>query len=568
LFARLGAKGAALALAIACARVASPGAAAVWLVNLLAAVLRGAGNKKAPSAVLWLTAVAQVVIGGVSGLGLGPVPHFGMAGAAAVQLVASAIRAALLVALLRSGRAAVTLAVGTVGAVRLQGVPFGAILRTGATAAVSPIMSITAIILLNRGVAGHGPTVLAGFGNSTRLEFLPTPLGFAIGAAQRSRRQSRPPVKSRLRGTMLVLGIESSCDETAVALVRGDRTVVAQRIASQDEAHRPFGGVVPELAARAHVDRLTPMVADVLQEAGMTLADIDAVAATAGPGLIGGVMVGLVTGKALAFAAGKPLLAINHLEGHALSPRLSDAGLGFPYLLLLVSGGHCQLLGVEGVGRYRRLATTIDDAIGEAFDKTAKVLGLGFPGGPAVERAAARGNARRFVLPRPLLGRDEPHFSFAGLKSAVLRQWQALGQAAEHASGQALPEQDETARDDLAAAFQQAATDCLVDRTARALRGFPQATALVVAGGVASNQHIRSALSALAAQHGTAFVAPPLWLCTDNAAMIAWAGVERLALSAADRAALGLVDGLEAPARPRWPLDPGAEPVRGAGVRA
>ena len=227
---------------------------------------------------------------------------------------------------------------------------------------------------------------------------------------------------------MLVLGIESSCDETAVALVRGDRSIAAQRVASQDEAHRPFGGVVPELAARAHVDRLTPMVADVLAEAGVTLADVDAVAATAGPGLIGGVMVGLVTGKALAFAAGKPLLAINHLEGHALSPRLADASLQFPYLLLLVSGGHCQLLGVEGVGRYRRLATTIDDAIGEAFDKTAKVLGLGFPGGPAVERAAARGNPRRFALPRPLRGSDEPHFSFAGLKSAVLRQWQALVQ--------------------------------------------------------------------------------------------------------------------------------------------
>jgi N6-L-threonylcarbamoyladenine synthase len=355
---------------------------------------------------------------------------------------------------------------------------------------------------------------------------------------------------------MLVLGIESSCDETAVALVRGDRSIAAQRIASQDEAHRPFGGVVPELAARAHVERLTPMAADVLAEAGVTLADVDAVAATAGPGLIGGVMVGLVTGKALAFAAGKPLLAINHLEGHALSPRLADASLQFPYLLLLVSGGHCQLLGVEGVGRYRRLATTIDDAIGEAFDKTAKVLGLGFPGGPAVERAAVRGDARRFVLPRPLLDSAEPHFSFAGLKSAVLRQWQAL------------PDAGESERDDLAAAFQQAATDCLVDRTTRALAVFPQATALVVAGGVASNQHIRGALAGLAARHGTAFVAPPLWLCTDNAAMIAWAGVERLGLSDHDRAALGLVDGLEAPARPRWPLDPGAEPVRGAGVRA
>jgi N6-L-threonylcarbamoyladenine synthase len=345
-----------------------------------------------------------------------------------------------------------------------------------------------------------------------------------------------------------ILGIESSCDETAVALVRSDRTIIAQAIASQDDAHRPFGGVVPELAARAHADRLSPMVADVLDRAGLALADVDAIAATAGPGLIGGVMVGLVTGKALAWAAGKPLLAINHLEGHALSPRLCDAGLRFPYLLLLVSGGHCQLLGVAGVGRYRRLATTIDDAIGEAFDKTAKILGLGFPGGPAVERTAVAGDPRRFALPRPLMGSDEPHFSFAGLKSAVVRAFAAL------------PAPDDRDRADLAAGFQAAATDCLVDRTAGALAAFPEATALVVAGGVASNRHIRGALAGLAEAHRLPFVAPPPWLCTDNAAMIAWAGAERLAL--------GLVDGLDAPARPRWPLDPGAEAVRGAGVRA
>ncbi len=347
---------------------------------------------------------------------------------------------------------------------------------------------------------------------------------------------------------MLILGLESSCDETAVALVRDDRRIIAQRIASQDAEHRPFGGVVPELAARAHVERLTPMVEAVLAEAGLGLSAVDAIAATAGPGLIGGVMVGLVTGKALAFAAKKPLLAINHLEGHALSPRLADDTLKFPYLLLLVSGGHCQLLGVLGVGSYRRLATTIDDAVGEAFDKTAKILGLGFPGGPALEKAAQSGDASRFALPRPLLGSAEPHFSFAGLKSAVLRQWAAL------------PAKDHADRDDLAAGFQQAATDCLIDRTARAMLAFPEATALVVAGGVASNQHIRAALLALASAHGLAFVAPPLWLCTDNAAMIAWAGVERFQL--------GLIDGLDAPARPRWPLDPAAEPVRGAGVRA
>ncbi len=358
----------------------------------------------------------------------------------------------------------------------------------------------------------------------------------------------------------IILGIESSCDETAVAVVRGDRTIVAQRIASQDAEHRPFGGVVPELAARAHVDRLAPMVAEVLAEAGMALSDMDAVAATAGPGLIGGVMVGLVTGKALAWGAGRPLLAINHLEGHALSPRLADAGLQFPYLLLLVSGGHCQLLGVSGVGQYRRLATTIDDAIGEAFDKTAKILGLGFPGGPAVERAARLGNPKRFALPRPLLGSAEPHFSFAGLKSAVLRQWQALGHVAGKSTPPNRPESSRIDRNDLAAAFQQAASDCLVDRSARAIAAFPQATALVVAGGVASNQHIRAALSGLAAAHGLPFIAPPGWLCTDNAAMIAWAGVERFQL--------GLIDPLDAPARPRWPLDPGAEAVRGAGVRA
>lgn len=342
----------------------------------------------------------------------------------------------------------------------------------------------------------------------------------------------------------LILGIESSCDETAVALVRGDRTIVAQAVASQDADHRPFGGVVPELAARAHVEALTPMIARVLGEGGVRLADVNAVAATAGPGLIGGVMVGLVTAKALCLAARKPLLAVNHLEGHALSPRLIDPSLEFPYLLLLVSGGHCQLLAVEGVGRYRRLATTIDDAVGEAFDKTAKILGLGFPGGPAVEAAARDGHPRAVPLPRPLAGSPEPHFSFAGLKSAVLRA---------HATGT-------YSVADLAASFQAAAVDCLVDRTQRALRVMPEANALVVAGGVASNGGVRTGLSALAEAHGTRFVAPPPWLCTDNAAMIAWAGAERLAL--------GLVDGLDAPARPRWPLDPTAEVARGAGVKA
>ncbi|OJU19641.1 MULTISPECIES: tRNA (adenosine(37)-N6)-threonylcarbamoyltransferase complex transferase subunit TsaD [unclassified Sphingomonas] len=341
---------------------------------------------------------------------------------------------------------------------------------------------------------------------------------------------------------MLILGLESSCDETAAALVTGDRQVLAHRLAGQEAAHRPYGGVVPEIAARAHVEALEPLIEAALADAGVSLDRVDAIAATAGPGLIGGVMVGLVTGKALAHAVGKPLIAVNHLEGHALSPRLADAELAFPYLLLLVSGGHCQLLLVEGVGRYRRLATTIDDAAGEAFDKTAKLLGLGFPGGPAVERAAALGDPRAVPLPRPLLGSGEPHFSFAGLKSAVAR---AVGQYRA---------------EDIAASFQQAVVDCLIDRTRRALDRADGATALVVAGGVAANAAVRGALEALAADNGLRFVAPPLWLCTDNAAMIGWAGAERFVA--------GLSDPLDVPARARWPLDPSAEAVRGAGVKA
>ncbi|RVQ65548.1 tRNA (adenosine(37)-N6)-threonylcarbamoyltransferase complex transferase subunit TsaD [Croceicoccus ponticola] len=347
---------------------------------------------------------------------------------------------------------------------------------------------------------------------------------------------------------MVVLGIESSCDESAVALVANDRTIIAQAIASQDALHRPYGGVVPEIAARAHVEVLGPMVAQVLNEADMTLADVDAVAATAGPGLIGGVMVGLVTGKALAMAGGKPLIAVNHLEGHALSPRLADARLAFPYLLLLASGGHCQILEVRGVGNYRRIATTIDDALGEAFDKTAKILGLGFPGGPAVERLAATGDSRAVPLPRPLAGSDEPHFSFAGLKSAVMRA---------HESGKYAPA-------DIAASFQQAALDCVLDRTRRALANADDVGSLVVAGGVAANLSLRTTLETLANDNDLRFVAPPMQLCTDNAAMIAWAGRERM--NAGLLAEGG--DPLDIAARPRWPLDPDAEPVRGAGVKA
>ncbi len=344
----------------------------------------------------------------------------------------------------------------------------------------------------------------------------------------------------------LVLGIESSCDETAAALVDSDRRIVAQRIASQDAEHAPYGGVVPEIAARAHAERLAPMIEAVLADGQMTLDECDAIAATAGPGLIGGVMVGLVSAKALAMASDTPLIAVNHLEGHALSPRLADASIGFPYALLLVSGGHCQILRVEGVGQYRRIATTIDDALGEAFDKTAKILGLGFPGGPAVERKAGEGDPGAVPLPRPLVGSKEPHFSFAGLKSAVLRA---------HESGK-------YSVADIAASFQQAAVDCVIDRLRVALLQMQDVATLVVAGGVAANSAVRSALLQLASDHQLRFAAPPPSLCTDNAAMIAWAGVERLAL------ADFIPDPLDISARPRWPLDPGAEPVRGAGVKA
>ena len=341
----------------------------------------------------------------------------------------------------------------------------------------------------------------------------------------------------------VILGLESSCDDSAAALVTSDRRILAQAVVGQNSAHQPFGGVVPEIAARAHAEILPDLIRKVLDDAKLSIGEVDAVAATAGPGLIGGVMVALLAGKGLALAAGKPLIAVNHLEGHALSPRLVDPDLGFPYLLLLVSGGHCQLLEVRGVGDYRRLATTIDDAAGEAFDKAAKLLGLDYPGGPAIEALAALGDRAAVPLPRPLVGSGEPHFSFAGLKSAVQRAV---------ASGEHRPE-------DIAASFQQAVVDCLVDRTALALQK-SDAPALVVAGGVAANQVIRTALADLAARAGRGFSVPPGWLCTDNAAMIAWAGAERFAL--------GLTDPLDAPARARWPLDPQAETVRGAGVKA
>jgi N6-L-threonylcarbamoyladenine synthase len=344
--------------------------------------------------------------------------------------------------------------------------------------------------------------------------------------------------------TLLILGLESSCDETAASVVGSDRRILSHALAGQEDHHRAFGGVVPEIAARAHSDLMMPLVETALADAGVTLNDIDAIAATAGPGLIGGVMVGLVTAKALAMAADKPLIAVNHLEGHALSPRLIDPDLEFPYLLLLVSGGHCQLLRVNGVGDYNRLATTIDDAVGEAFDKSAKILGLGFPGGPAVEAAAKLGDAKAVPLPRPLKGAKEPHFSFAGLKSAVVRAF----------------EEDRYSKEDIAASFQAAVVDCLEDRLEYSLKRMDKPAALVVAGGVAANMAIRAMLERVAAHHDMRFVAPPLWLCTDNGAMIAWAGAERFGA--------GLTDDLDCLARPRWPLDPDAPAARGAGVKA
>ncbi|MEM7566958.1 MAG: tRNA (adenosine(37)-N6)-threonylcarbamoyltransferase complex transferase subunit TsaD [Pseudomonadota bacterium] len=341
---------------------------------------------------------------------------------------------------------------------------------------------------------------------------------------------------------MRVLGVETSCDETAVAIVEhrdGEAPrILSSLVRSQDE-HALYGGVVPEIAARAHVDVLDRMVAGALEDSGAALDDLDGIAATAGPGLIGGLIVGLTTAKALALGAGKPFVAVNHLEGHALTVGLTD-DLRPPYLLLLVSGGHTQTVAVLDVGDYRRIGTTVDDALGEAFDKVAKLLNLGYPGGPAVERAARMGDPKRFSLPRPMVGRAEPNFSFSGLKTAVRL-------AAEAAAP--LADQDVA---DLCASFQAAIADALVDRTARAIALFAEEAgaeppALVVAGGVAANTEIRTRLGALADAKAMRFVVPPVSLCGDNAAMIAWAGLQRLRR--------GDTHGLDASPRARWPLD-------------
>ncbi len=345
---------------------------------------------------------------------------------------------------------------------------------------------------------------------------------------------------------MRVLGIETTCDESAAAVVQlqpgGSGEILSNEIMSQIAEHAAFGGVVPEIAARAHIETIDRLVQRALDGAGTELGDLDGIAAAAGPGLIGGVIVGLTTAKALALASRKPFIAVNHLEAHALTARLTDE-LAFPYLLLLVSGGHTQLVGVKGVGDYLRLGSTVDDAAGEAFDKVGKMLGLPYPGGPRVEKLAAEGNATRFDLPRPMLGRPNPDFSFSGLKTAVRLEVERAGPL--------------TTADvaDVCASFQAAVVDTIIDRCRAALRLFRetvgQPTAMVVAGGVAANGAIRRALMRFCGEAGLRLVLPPVSLCTDNGAMIAWAGIERLSL--------GLVDDMTFAARPRWPLDTDAE---------
>jgi N6-L-threonylcarbamoyladenine synthase len=348
---------------------------------------------------------------------------------------------------------------------------------------------------------------------------------------------------------MLVLGLETTCDETAAAVVSlgadGRGVILSNEVFSQIAQHSPYGGVVPEIAARAHVEVIDRLTARALQAAGVGFAELDGIAAAAGPGLIGGVLVGLTTAKTLALVTQKPFIAVNHLEGHALTPRLTD-GIAFPYLLFLASGGHTQLVAVRGVGEYLRLGTTVDDAMGEAFDKVAKLLGLPYPGGPQVEREAANGDPDRFALPRPMLGRPKPDFSLSGLKTALRLEAERVAPL--------------TATDvaDLCASFQAAVVDVVVDRTRVGLKMFREEvghpTALVAAGGVAANGAIRRALSRLAGEAGLKLVAPPLDLCGDNGAMIAWAGIERLRL--------GLTDDMTAPARARWPLgSPDPAPV-------
>lgn len=340
---------------------------------------------------------------------------------------------------------------------------------------------------------------------------------------------------------MLVLGIETSCDETAAAVVSEGRDILSNVVLSQTAEHAAFGGVVPEIAARAHAHHLDAIVREALAKADISLDRIDAVAATGGPGLIGGVIVGVMTAKAIAAVHGKPFIAVNHLEGHALTARLTD-NVAFPYLLLLVSGGHCQLLAVEGVGRYRKLGGTLDDALGEAFDKTAKLLGLGFPGGPALERTAKDGDENRFHFAIPLKGRNDSNFSFSGFKTSIRTEVVRLAEI-----GEVTPQ----LKADLCASFQRSVGEILRERLQWGLRRFrelyPQGKTLVVAGGVAANQYLRAKLQDIAAQHQLSLVVPPPRLCTDNAAMIAWAGLEHFRL--------GYTTPLDFEPRARWPLD-------------
>ncbi len=358
--------------------------------------------------------------------------------------------------------------------------------------------------------------------------------------------------------TLRILGIESSCDDTAAAIVQscGAQTrILSSVVSGQDDLHADFGGVVPEIAARAHAERLDICVAQALRDAGTSLSEVDAIAVTSGPGLIGGVLSGVMCAKGLSLGSGKPIIGINHLAGHALTPRMTD-GVSFPYLMLLVSGGHCQFLIVESADKFTRLGGTIDDAPGEAFDKTAKLLGLGYPGGPLVEIEAKSGDATRFKLPRPLLDRAGCDMSFSGLKTALRR---ARDQLVTQQGG--LTKQD---RADLCAGFQAAVSDTLAEKSRRACRAFQDATgatdaSFAVAGGVAANTPIRSALTGVAQEAGLKFLAPPLRYCTDNAAMIAWAGIELYRL--------GHRDDLTLSARPRWPLDKTAAPMLGSGKK-
>lgn len=350
------------------------------------------------------------------------------------------------------------------------------------------------------------------------------------------------------------MGIESSCDETAAAIVNEKREILAEVVLSQEE-HKVFGGVVPEIAARSHLDHIDDIIHQTFQRAKIGMNDIDAVAAAAGPGLIGGVAVGVMAAKALSLALDKPFVAVNHLEGHALVSRLTN-NVSYPYLLLLVSGGHCQILVVKGPGEYERLGTTIDDAAGEAFDKVAKMLGLGYPGGPMIEKMAAIGDENRFTLPHPLKGSGDLNLSFSGLKTAVRKIIESYGNG--NIEETVLPRKDAA---DICACFQKTACECLLDKLSKAAdyfkQKYPEGKNVVVAGGVAANTYLRSRLESMAENKGLVFAAPPIRLCTDNGVMIAWAGLERFQK--------GYTDNLDFKPRPRWPLDANAPKAAGAG---